>query len=80
MTTQGIRVHATFVLKDTKDKDELMKLAKPLMEATRKEDGFHEWLGQLHQVVLVLGVLENKGGVHSDSLSCHAALRMGFSS
>ena len=43
MTTQGIRVHATFVLKDAKDKDELMKLAKPLMEATRKEDGCHQY-------------------------------------
>ncbi len=43
MTTKGIRVHATMTAKNAKDKDELLKLAKPLMEATRKEDGCFQY-------------------------------------
>ncbi len=39
MATQGIRVHATMTVKNAKDKDELLKLAKPLIEGTRKDEG-----------------------------------------
>ncbi len=39
MATQGIRVHATMTVKNAKDKDELLKLAKPLIEGTRTDEG-----------------------------------------